>query len=707
MAQGIAQEAFKKLEEQTNCAICLNRYTDPKQLQCHHVYCKRCLVKLVDRNEQGQLVLPCPTCRRITPIPANGVTGLQSAFQTNSLLEIYDSLKNLNVKDIPVASPVTNHCHVHNKELELYCETCEELICLECVVKGGKHHRHDSDLLEKVLAKCKDEFTSSFKPMEKQVNSFTKVLAEISTRCMDIKKQRVAIEADIEKTVAQLHETLDKRKQELVSELHQITTGKLIALEQQKNQVQTKLTQISSCLDFIKAKLNHGSKGEVVRMKTTIRAAVKRAKSLTSASQLKPTTDADITFSHSISDMTMRCQKYGDVSAPEMQMAYSSKCYAIGNGLTKGTVGERSTVVLHAVNFKGQPSERPIESLKCKLVSKMANTTMKVSTKKCSLNQYELSYQPTVPGKHQLHIKVEGKHIRWSPFTVNVLPAGEQDTTANDSVLTLEQVDKPLGVAINQRGEVVVTESGVNCVSVFSPTGTHLKSFGQYGADNGELNYPHGVAVDGQGNILVADCENHRIQKFTMDGKFLASAGNKEGESLQLYKPVDIALNSHNNQLYIVDECHRVYIVTSDLTLLYMFGEEGTGRGQFSCPSGIACSNKGDVYVVDNRNNRIQIFTAEGTFMKMFGSEGDEGQGLLNGPVGIVLDNASELVYVSDCNHQINVFTFAGEFKQQFCQYGAKAGELNYPSGLAMDNAGILYVCDNENYRLQYFSMHN
>ena len=652
-------------------------------------------------------MLTCPTCRHITPIPVNGVTGLQSAFHINPLLEIYECFKHQHAKDIPVASPKTNHCHIHDKELELYCETCEELICLECVVKGGKHHHHDSELLEKALTKCEDEFTSSLKPMEKQVKALTKALAEIDTRCKDITIQRVAIETDVEKTIAQLHATLDNRKQELVSELHEITKGKLVALERQKNQMQTTLTQISSCLDFIKAKLNHGSEGEVVRMKTTIWAAVKRAKSLTSAFQLKPNTDADIIFSHSLSDMNTLCQKYGDVSAPEMQMAYSSNCYATGNGLTEGTVGEQSTVVLHAVNFKGQPSERLIKSLKCKLVSKTANTTTKVWTKKCSLNQYEISYQPAIEGKHQLHIKVEGQHIRGSPFTVNVLPAGGQDAPANDSVLTLERVEKPWGVTVNQRGEVVVTESGAYCISVFSPNGARLKSFGQYGSDDGEFNYPHGVAVDGQGNILVADCENHRIQKFTADGKFLASAGNKEGEALQLRKPIDIAFNSHNERLYVVDECHRVYIVNSDLTLFHTFGEKGTGRGQFNYPYGITCDNRGDVYVVDNRNNRIQIFTAKGTFLKMFGSDGDEGQSLLNGPVGIALDNASELVYVSDCNHQMNVFTFTGQFVRQFCQYGAKAGELKYPCGLAMDNAGVLYVCDNENYRLQYFSMHN
>ena len=37
------KEALKKLEEQLNCPICLDTYTDPKLLQCNHVFCRKCL----------------------------------------------------------------------------------------------------------------------------------------------------------------------------------------------------------------------------------------------------------------------------------------------------------------------------------------------------------------------------------------------------------------------------------------------------------------------------------------------------------------------------------------------------------------------------------------------------------------------------------------------------------------------------------------
>ena len=66
VAAEMAKEALEKVEERLNCSICLDTYTDPKLLQCFHVFCRQCLVPLVVRNQQGRLGLTCPSCRQVT-----------------------------------------------------------------------------------------------------------------------------------------------------------------------------------------------------------------------------------------------------------------------------------------------------------------------------------------------------------------------------------------------------------------------------------------------------------------------------------------------------------------------------------------------------------------------------------------------------------------------------------------------------------------
>ncbi len=68
--------ALEKLEDQLNCSICLDTYTNPKQLQCHHIYCQQCLIRLVIQDQQRQLSLTCPSCCQVTLLPASGVAGI-------------------------------------------------------------------------------------------------------------------------------------------------------------------------------------------------------------------------------------------------------------------------------------------------------------------------------------------------------------------------------------------------------------------------------------------------------------------------------------------------------------------------------------------------------------------------------------------------------------------------------------------------------
>ena len=147
----------------------------------------------------------------------------------------------------------------------------------------------------------------------------------------------------------------------------------------------------------------------------------------------------------------------------------------MSKGLEVATVEERSSIILQAVNFKGQPLKEPIRSSECELVSYITGSRTQGSVQTRGQSQYKINYQPTIKGMHQLHVKVEGQHIKGSPFTVTVTSVVEK---LGSPLLTIGGLKQPWGVAINPRGEVLVTEWVSHCVSVFSPTGERLQSFG-------------------------------------------------------------------------------------------------------------------------------------------------------------------------------------------------------------------------------------
>ena len=592
----MAEKALQKVEDQLDCSICLDAYTDPKLLQCLHVFCRKCLVKLVVRDQQGQLILTCPICRHDTPVPANGTAGLQPAFHINHLLEIAEELKKATA-DPPASAereervstsltPAVNKtkvfCPDHGKEVELYCKECEEPICFKCAIKGGKHHSHDYEELEQTFEKYKKEMTASLGPMEQQLTTVKKALAQFERRCAEISDQRAAIEADVHKRFRQLREMLDIRETEVIGQLHQLTQSKLKCLAVQRDQIETLQARLGSCVGFVRESLETGTQAEVLMMK---KAVVKQVKELTttfSPDLLEPSKKADMVLLAS-SNLMAACQKYGQVSA--LSLPDPSKCYTTSKGTEAAVVGETATALLQAIDFESQPCEEPILSLECELVSELTGTRTQGSRERLGQSQNEIRYQPTIKGRHQLHIKVEGQHIRGSPFSISAKLPLEK---LGNPVLTLHELDYPCGITINHshEREVVVTEHTAGRVSVFSASGKKLRSFGSCGSGQGQFDLAVGVAVDPEGNILVADNENHRIQKFTSEGQFLTAVGTEGSGHLQFYCPRGIAFNASNNKLYVA-EGDRVQVLNSDLTFSSIFGQRGNKKGQFGVPYGI------------------------------------------------------------------------------------------------------------------------
>ncbi len=374
-------------------------------------------------------------------------------------------------------------------------------------------------------------------------------------------------------------------------------------------------------------------------------------------------------------------------------------CYMTGKGAEVARVGEEATAALHALDLNDRECGKPIKNISCELVSCQDASTVKCSVKKGDRSKYEIRYNPTTRGQHLLHAKVDGKHVKGSPFTVVVKVPIEKLGTP---IRTIGGLNKPHDVAVNERGEIIVVECGGGCVSIFSPQGEKIRSFGSHGEAPGEFYDPAGVAVDRDSNILVTDWDHHRIQKFSSDGKFIMSVGTKGNGPLQFNCPIGIAV-SQEGRIYVCDNRnHRVQVLNPDLTFHSSFGSEGSDNGQFKLPWDAAFDSRGNVYIADFFNDRIQVFTVDGQFLRKFGKEGS-GDGKLSYPVSVTIDSDDMVFVVEVNNHRVSVFTSRGQFVRTFGAKGADPGQFSRPCGITVDRHGLLYVSDRGNDRLQIF----
>jgi DNA-binding beta-propeller fold protein YncE len=105
----------------------------------------------------------------------------------------------------------------------------------------------------------------------------------------------------------------------------------------------------------------------------------------------------------------------------------------------------------------------------------------------------------------------------------------------------------PQGVALDQDGNVYVTDTLNNRVEIFDADGNFISLFGKHGDGPGCFARPKGIAIDGDGHIWVADEMEDRLQVFNRDGQLLTYIGQGHGELPGQFKAlVGVAIDKKN-----------------------------------------------------------------------------------------------------------------------------------------------------------------
>ena len=680
----VADSILEKVRDQVTCGICLEPYKQPKQLKCCHVFCEQCLQSLVDEGHTGHS-LSCPNCRQDTPIQVGGVPGLQSAFYLDTLLEIQDVLKKI---------PLSDHCPKHpGKVAELYCDQCDQLICDHCLVAG--HRDHQYDLLSHSFAKQEKVIVESLKPIKQQIAALETTVKSVDTRCAGVVEVKTAVVAEIHATMVGLHQALELREAELVGQVEHTAQQKLETLTAQRGRFDQQLSQLRNCHDFVEESRRSCSQGKILGMKSALLKQINDLAASFKPETLALTEQADMMFTHNQPQLVKACEEFGKVYCRHPVCPEKSR--ASGEGTKVAMRGQTVTVSVEALDKEGKAYLRPVDNLKCKLFASDGNSQVRGTVKRRNDKVYDISYQPQVTGKHQLHILIEDRPILHSPFTVNIIP----NVTAPAKI---RDIKGPWGIAVTGEGETVISKYKSDSVSIVTNSGKKNKSFGTHGSFLGQFNGPAGVAVDARGHILVADSGNHRIQQFSSSGSPIRTVGTRGNGPLQFHFPVGIAVHPLNHKVYVAEsDNHRIQVLNSGLTHSSYFGRFGSSNGKLNCPNDISMDRDGNVYVTDTDNHRIQVFTAEGVYLRQFGKKGKK-EDALNLPVGIAIDS-DNVVYIGEWgNKRVSLFSADGEFIKSFGRQGSGPAQFDSPYGLAVDKKGTLYVCDTDNNRIQIFT---
>ena len=104
-------------------------------------------------------------------------------------------------------------CSSHGKPLEVYCDTCDKLICQLCTTAKA-HRNHEYEPLTDAFPRHQQQIVNSLEQVKKKLAAITTAVQAVETQEGGFLEQVGAVRREIEATVQQLMQFLQ--------ELHQL-----------------------------------------------------------------------------------------------------------------------------------------------------------------------------------------------------------------------------------------------------------------------------------------------------------------------------------------------------------------------------------------------------------------------------------------------------------------------------------------------------
>jgi DNA-binding beta-propeller fold protein YncE len=251
---------------------------------------------------------------------------------------------------------------------------------------------------------------------------------------------------------------------------------------------------------------------------------------------------------------------------------------------------------------------------------------------------------------------------------------------------------KPFGVALDEAGNLCVTDTGAAQVVFFDRQRKAYRRWNQVGP----YAFVSPVAVARQNGLFyVADSGLGRVVVFNEQGQLRYEI------AAPLERPSGLVIV--DDRLYVADaQAHCILVFDLTGHLQSRWGARGSGPGEFNFPTHLAADTQRRLYVTDSLNCRLQVFDPTGKFLTAIGSLGD-GSGHFSRPKGVAVDGGGH-IYVADALFDnLQIFNLEAQFLLNVGTAGSGPGEFWMPTGIAIGRDNRIYVADAYNCRVQVF----
>ena len=527
----------------------------------------------------------------------------------------------------------------------------------DCVLYD--HREHKSDFVKKCASESRKTLRESLGPLREVRATFASAEKDSLTAKNAIAVQNKEVCASIQQYFDKLKAVLDQRKAELVRQANRLAQDREDALAAQVKGLEMAQTEIQSLVEFVERNVESTSDQDLMSIRTQLQTKMKEGEKNLRKTSL-PTATAGISCALPPIDVIPR-----DLGAVFSVRVAPPKV---------SSVGEATRFTLEVCSMRPdcdlKVQLRSLVEPKC-IVDAADHATVTSVAKSVSINEYLINFTPRVRGRHDLIVKVNGADVRGTPFPVFVKIHPRQ---LGEPVCVIDGFKEPWGIAINNKQQLVVTETGGGKVATIMERDG--KKVGEIGCN--KLQHPTGVAIGPDNTIYVTDLVEKCLFKFSNDGKLL----------FQSEKCLSYPLFAN-----VIDGC--VYVSDRDMGEIVIFDAEckrvGTIDSEYPQPKDIA-EYDGELYLASSGKLKRSIDVYQCCSGGKCIRHVDIKQ--CKKSRGLCFDKSGYLyvVFYESGSEGVYVYSRDGTFVTSFGL--RKNGFLSSPVGIAIDKDGFIYVCN-------------
>ena len=314
---------LNNLHEEVSCSVCMNTFTDPKQLPCLHSFCLHCLNGILRTSGRHDMVT-CPECRKESRVPSSGnLKDLPTNFRINSLLDVL-AIQECNTTGVKCGNCDKRSSHsfycfqccvfwcddcitAHNifrankehrvlaikdfqdqdieevlkrpafcgkpghekKELEFFGRNCEEPICNSCA--ATIHDGHIKILLEEAVNERKAEAKSVIESQNEKAQQMRNKIFQVDQKCAKIQEEIANVKRNAQQFADNMIAVIEANKEEIFNAAENQGRQSLERLGIQKSEFEQQAQKIETGVEKAEALLERSTSAEIVQLDKSLK----------------------------------------------------------------------------------------------------------------------------------------------------------------------------------------------------------------------------------------------------------------------------------------------------------------------------------------------------------------------------------------------------------------------------------------------------